>query len=157
MGYVALTTHLRPCNYSVGHKRLERISSNSSNHCGRPSSIEPATKHQWQWTDTIFCPIIMSCNCEGDLSYIIYIMWWARYALSQILQLLPTCTYIYNNKQSSDPESGDQTPSTDIYVLHNTTVTCGYTQGFPQTLQGIVGTFQMLYWPQKKAIKETMA
>ena len=28
MGYVALTTHLRPSNYSVGHKRLEREPSN---------------------------------------------------------------------------------------------------------------------------------
>ena len=32
MGYVALTTHLRPSNYSIGHKRLERVPSNNSNH-----------------------------------------------------------------------------------------------------------------------------
>ena len=30
-GLRALTTHLRPSNYSVGHKRLERVPSNSSN------------------------------------------------------------------------------------------------------------------------------
>ena len=31
MDYVALTTHPRPSNYSVGHKRLERVPSNSAN------------------------------------------------------------------------------------------------------------------------------
>ena len=35
IGYVALTTHLRPSNYSVGHKRLERVPSNDSNHRSR--------------------------------------------------------------------------------------------------------------------------
>ena len=40
MGYMALTTHLRPSNNSVGHKRLEHITSNDSNHCSRPLLIE---------------------------------------------------------------------------------------------------------------------
>ena len=31
MGYVALTMRPRPSNYSVGHKRLEPVPSNSSN------------------------------------------------------------------------------------------------------------------------------
>ena len=40
MGYVALTTHSRPSNYSVGHKRPERVPSNSANHHSRALSIE---------------------------------------------------------------------------------------------------------------------
>ena len=32
MGYVALTTYLRPSNYSVGHKSLECVPSNRSNY-----------------------------------------------------------------------------------------------------------------------------
>ena len=40
MGYMALTTHLRPSNYSVGYKRLECVSSNNSNHRRRALSIE---------------------------------------------------------------------------------------------------------------------
>ena len=40
MGYVAVTTHTRPNNYSVSHKRLEYVPSNSSNHRSRALSIE---------------------------------------------------------------------------------------------------------------------
>ena len=29
MGYVALTMHLRPSNYTIGHKRLEHVPINS--------------------------------------------------------------------------------------------------------------------------------
>ena len=37
LGYVVLTTYLRPSNYSADHKRLERVPSNSSNHRRRSS------------------------------------------------------------------------------------------------------------------------
>ena len=37
MGYVVLTMYLRPSNYSAGHKTLERVPSNSSNHYRRSS------------------------------------------------------------------------------------------------------------------------
>ena len=40
MGYVALTMHLWPSNYSVSHKRLKHVPSNSSNHHSRLSLIE---------------------------------------------------------------------------------------------------------------------
>ena len=40
MGYVALTTHLRPSNYSVCHERLECIPCNNSNHRSRVLLIE---------------------------------------------------------------------------------------------------------------------
>ena len=43
MGYVALTMHLRPSNYSIGHKRLERVPSNQSNHRSRQSFIRGST------------------------------------------------------------------------------------------------------------------
>ena len=50
MGYVALTTHLRPSNYGVSDKRLECIPSNSC----RPSSIESDARYRWQWADVPF-------------------------------------------------------------------------------------------------------
>ena len=41
MGYMALTKHSRPSNYSVGpDKRSERVPSNSANHHSRVLSIE---------------------------------------------------------------------------------------------------------------------
>jgi hypothetical protein len=46
MGYVALTMHLWPSNYSIGHKRLERVLSNSSNRCSRWSSPTSMTVSQ---------------------------------------------------------------------------------------------------------------
>ena len=45
MDYVAMTAHLWPSNYSVGHKRLERVPSNSANHCSRALLIESDVIH----------------------------------------------------------------------------------------------------------------
>ena len=36
---MALTTHLRPSNYSISHKRLKCVHSNNSNHRSRPLSM----------------------------------------------------------------------------------------------------------------------
>ena len=60
MGYVTLTMHPRPSNYSVSHKRLERVPSNSANHCSRVLSIESDARHQWLWSDAVFCPTLAS-------------------------------------------------------------------------------------------------
>ena len=62
MGYMALTMHPRPSNYSVGHKRLKRIPSNSSNHSSREVlSIESDAGYRWPLADSISqCPVLTS-------------------------------------------------------------------------------------------------
>ena len=60
MGYVALTTHLRPSNYSIGHKRLKCVPSNNSNHCSKVLSIESDAGYRWPLADSIFCPVLTS-------------------------------------------------------------------------------------------------
>ena len=55
MGYVVLTTYLRPSNYSTGHKRLERVPSNSSNHRRRSSR---------RWTSMHSEPTLFSVQLE---------------------------------------------------------------------------------------------
>ena len=60
MGCVALITRPRPSNYSVGHKRLEHVPSNSANHPSRVLSIESDARHRWPQSDAIFCPTLAS-------------------------------------------------------------------------------------------------
>ena len=60
MGYAALTTHPRPSNYSVSHKRFQRVPSNSSNHRSRALSIESDAGYRWSLTDAVFCPVLTS-------------------------------------------------------------------------------------------------
>ena len=61
---------MRPSNYSVGHKRLERVpNSNKSNHRCRVLSIESNAGYRWPLADSVFYPILLHHPWHSEPQY----------------------------------------------------------------------------------------